>query len=230
MIRTFTFEHYRCEFEKINSAQYNWRVKDGKWIKHEGCMDEQINKYLASGYVENKIQSHIGQGLCIRRFEWGLDWCETRKTDTHYEYRDNHNRLWSRGTFGDMEAGIKHILSYGFKEVTMAIDPNDLQSTCAHQAWDRATDSCAICGKDWNTISWQPSGNKPCCGGSSGTGPHYYTKGAWHQSDCLEVAGAKQSVNPAKIDFRPEGSKRGLCTCGSSAVGSDRHSDYCDSK
>jgi len=177
----------------------------------------------------------------IRRLEntFGI-WIEYRKTPQHYEWRDNHH-TWSPGYAITMEHSIRlQLKNSHWKEVTSGIDPNDLfpaspvvTMPCPH-VYNVATDTCKLCNKNWNEILWDSNGgSKPCCGGAGGQGPYYYTKGAWHQSDCLEVASQKGlpfSQADMEEDYRPVGSKKGLCTCGSAAVGSDRHSSWCDTK
>lgn len=130
---------------------------------------------------------------------------------------------------------IKSELSQLRKEISAhmaGIDPNDLQlptGPCTH-VWDRATDTCQLCHKSWNNILWGDT--KPCCSGG-GNGPMLYENGKWHSSDCDTLkppANIPNYKQPAQIDYRPQGSKKGLCTCGSASVGSDKHSDYCDIK
>lgn len=166
----------------------------------------------------------------IRRLEHkDGNWVEYRERLDVYEWRDNSTSCWQLGYAKDMKTSISNQLQCnGWKEVAAGIDPNDLQPTCDHRKWDAATDSCAICGKDWNTILWA---GKPCCGGSSSTGPHFYNQGKWHASDCDSLK-PPSAATPTieQLDYRPAGSKKGLCTCGSGAVGSDRHSDWCDVK
>lgn len=90
----------------------------------------------------------------------------------------------------------------GFKEVAMKYDPSDVLAF---------------------------SGN--CCGG-----PNFYggvTKnGKSHALDCPEISKSQPAQGEFSINYErasSQGNGTGKkCGCGSSAVGSDRHSDYCD--
>ncbi len=116
------------------------------------------------------------------------------------------------------------MLSQGWKEVTSGIDPNDLQATCDHRKYDIATDSCQICGKDWNTILWM---GKPCCNGG-GNGPAQYVGGKWHSSDCdtLKPPLGLPEAPSTSIDYRPKPSYR--CQCGAQATSNPNcHSTWC---
>lgn len=107
------------------------------------------------------------------------------------------------------------------------IDPNDLQ--CDHRKWDAATDSCAFCGKDWNTILWYGNGNKPCCGGVNGSAPTFYVNGAWHSADCDSLkppTAIPEHASPSSADYRPKPSYR--CQCGAQATSNPNcHSTWC---
>ena len=107
-----------------------------------------------------------------------------------------------------MEISIqKQLTANGWKEVTQSgYDPNDLQAQIDKALW----------------------GGKPCCGG--GTTGGMYNKGAWHDIDCDTLkAPPTQSYLPGyTAPTIPQPTNLGRCTCGSSSVGSDRHSDYCD--
>lgn len=107
-------------------------------------------------------------------------------------------------------------------------DLNDLQVDCDHRAWEAATDSCAICGKDWNTILWAPSGgSKPCCGGGIGKTAVYGT-GKWHDVDCdtLKTPAITQSPKAEQIDYRPKPAYG--CQCGAGATSNPNcHSHWC---
>lgn len=109
------------------------------------------------------------------------------------------------------------------------IDPNDLQATCDHRKFDPATDSCAICGKDWNTILWYGNGSKPCCGGNNGPGPYFYSGGAWHATDCDSLKppmAIPEHVGQSSVDYRPKPSYR--CQCGAQATSNPNcHSTWC---
>jgi len=121
---------------------------------------------------------------------------------------------------------IDQMMNDLYKSMYSGIDPNDLQGACPH-VWDSATDSCKLCKKHWDAILWDA---KPCCGGTPAT----YTGGKWHDRDCdtLKPPNTAGSIPypQTQIDYRPAAPKKGLCTCGSAAVGSDRHSSWCDVK
>lgn len=112
------------------------------------------------------------------------------------------------------------------KGCALYIDPNDFQGNCDHRQYDIATDSCQICGKDWNTILWT---GKPCCGGNSGQGPYLYTGGSWHSSDCdtLKPPKMSEATQPPQIDYRQK-SGRNHCECGGWATSNpNAHAHYC---
>lgn len=122
---------------------------------------------------------------------------------------------------------FSYYIAQGWKEVTSGIDPNDLQATCDHRKYDVSTDSCAICGKDWNQILWAPVGGKPCCGGT-GNGPMQYSGGKWHDSDCdtLKPQTGPAGIEAPQIDYRPRPSYR--CQCGAQATSNPNcHSTWC---
>ncbi len=117
----------------------------------------------------------------------------------------------------------------------MKYDPTDLQMSCKafvvtgfhNWVYDlvRSVKQCQSCNVlyDYGTVS-------SCCGGK-GT-QVYTTKQGWHCTDCgtpsSKTPPAVGSIyTPANV-FGLDDLKAKKCTCGSSAVGSDRHSDYCD--
>ena len=90
-------------------------------------------------------------------------------------------------------------------------------------------------GFDPNDIQAQDAAlwgsGKPCCGGGIGNIAPTYGNGKWHDNNCDSLKAPYDPIAytlPAEKDHRPEASKKGLCTCGSAAVGSDRHSYWCD--
>ena len=147
----------------------------------------------------------------IRRFESAHGWIELigdRYSPTGYIERELSNEQWKIGSCINMETHI-HILSLmGWKEVKSGFDPNDLQGI------DTAL---------WGTNS------KPCCGG--GTNGGLYVQGKWHDADCDSLKPVPQASLPgysAPQASIPQPTNLGRCTCGSTSVGSDRHSHYCD--
>lgn len=151
---------------------------------------------------------------------------------------DSYSYTWSMGKNPTFEAiknetfteHLKWMLSNGWKEVTSGIDPNDLQASCDHRKYDVSTDSCAICGKDWNQILWTPPNPaKPCCGGGLAGMPSTYGGGKWHDADCDSLkAPITAAVSPSIefIDYRPKPSYR--CQCGAQATSNPNcHSTWC---
>ncbi len=168
----------------------------------------------------------------IRRLEHVTGtWIEYKELLDNYMWRDQLSYpTWYPGARDTMNTSIiEQLLNPNWKEVTASIDPNDLQTTCDHRKWNAATDSCAICGKDWNTILWTPNGNKPCCGGNSGAGPYFYSGGAWHAIDCdsLKPPQSQSYGGQAQIDYRPK-SNGHRCECGGWATANpNAHAHYC---
>jgi hypothetical protein len=166
----------------------------------------------------------------IRRIVLSNRWIELEDTPQGLRVATEYDKKgWITAVYKTAESWIIDYIKDGWKEVTntATIDPNDAQGFCDHRKWDAATDTCAICGKNWETIMW--SGSKPCCGGSSGNGPHYYTNGKWHQSDCDSLkpptslpVGASQEP-----DYRPK--PNGFrCECGAQATSNpNAHAFYC---
>lgn len=139
------------------------------------------------------------------RFEHQDLWTEVKTTGTELYIRNWLKKDWRLSqSYATLEQLRTDYILYGWKEVKAGIDPNDLQGL------DQAL---------WG---------KPCCPGTNGNGPTFYKNGAWHQGDCTEMAPA--TTIDLQKDFRDGGSKKGICTCGSAAVGSDRHSHWCDVK
>lgn len=113
--------------------------------------------------------------------------------------------------------------------------------------WNTATTVCNRCGitlmqmlftggHSTCTMKTDPNDvalfNKPCCGGVNSPLP-IYNNGKWHDPNCDTL---KAPVNIPKygeqlefdLEYKPQNNKK--CTCGSAALGSDRHSDWCDGK
>jgi hypothetical protein len=63
-----------------------------------------------------------------------------------------------------------------------------------------------------------------CCNGGIGLNP-VYSNGKWHDEECPEMKQQSFKLDKELDIYSP---KKTGCTCGSTAVGSDRHSDYCD--
>ena len=169
------------------------------------------------------------------RWEGSINWTTAFRNYDEYVC-DKLRRGWKDVTSATISGQLDAL-----KQLHAAVDPNDFQPAvtntvptngCPH-VYDIPTDTCKLCNKGWNEILWD---TKPCCGGVNTSGPHYYSKGAWHDSNCdtLKPPTQAQLSSPQNTqqpeDYRPQGSKKGLCTCGSAAVGSDRHSSWCDTK
>lgn len=95
-----------------------------------------------------------------------------------------------------------------------------------------------IQSKSWQEVSYSGfdpndlQGGKPCCGGGLGTGTTY-AFGKWHSNDCDSLKAPQLPAPPSGSPYAwvpSPSSKKEKCTCGSSAVGSNRHSDWCDVK
>ena len=96
-----------------------------------------------------------------------------------------------------------------------------------------------IVSKSWSEVAYggfDPNdlqGNKPCCGGGVGVASTYRA-GKWHDQNCDSLKPPQLPTGatspPSGSDYTWISTKQRKCTCGSSAVGSDRHSDYCDIK
>lgn len=85
-------------------------------------------------------------------------------------------------------------------------------------------------GFDPNDLQAQDNAlfGKPCCGGSTGQDA-IYASGKWHSLDCDSLRPPANLPNhQQEPDYRPVAPNKGRCTCGSAAVGSDRHSFWCD--
>lgn len=126
------------------------------------------------------------------------------------EYRWSNKSKWhpmeNDKTFSNWHTWA---LSQGWKEVAAGYDPNDLQAQDA-----------ALWGN-----------SKPCCSGGVGGG--IYIQGKWHDSTCDAIKPPPSGLLPGyntPIPAVPQPKNYGRCTCGSSAVGSDRHSSWCDIK
>lgn len=143
----------------------------------------------------------------IRRVESGRHWREFKEINNELMTRWDNCLNWIKEVFfGTVDEGINFYVIHGWKEVTQSgYDPNDIQAQYA-SLW----------------------GGKPCCGG--GTNGGMYNKGAWHDLTCDSLkAPPTQSYLPGyTAPAIPQPTNLGRCTCGSSSVGSDRHSDYCD--
>ena len=169
-----------------------------------------------------------------------------------YKYKWCSYDIWTEGNEITFSVYLSKILALGWKEVNLtsgpavqilnaAVDPNDIQPkylNCPH-VYDITTDTRKLCNKGWSEILWDTNGaggSKPCCGGGLNNNmPAMYKGGRWHDADCDTLkppaqAQMPQFQGPMESDYRSAGSKKGLCTCGSSAVGSDRHSSWCDVK
>jgi len=123
-------------------------------------------------------------------------------------YRWNKKDKWREIELGrTMQQQIDWYITSGWTEVTSTYDPNDLF---------------------------------PCCKGPQGIGPYFHVGGKLHEAACIEVSQQSfiPSVPPAGSIYthlplenlieQPKNLAR--CTCGSTAVGSDKHSYYCDIK
>ena len=178
---------------------------------------QQRNKSApqASSLTPVLPQSSSGGCSMTRRFEGPNGrWIEFRVRNGILEHRDHVFTMWGNIGFvynNDINVAAKNILlTSTWKEVLSGFDPNDLQGQD---------------GALWGANS------KPCCGG--GTNGGFFIQGKWHDINCDATKPPPQellpgySVQPSSL---PQPKNLGRCTCGSSAVGSDRHSDYCDIK
>lgn len=168
------------------------------------------------------LPKNSGSNASVRRFEKLPLWQEIRiayRYTCGYEYRNNYGANWQEGNNSSMQECVKELLSAGFKEMALpavsapivasGYDPNDLQGI------DYAL---------WGTNS------KPCCGGGI-NGGGLYVQGKWHDADCDSLKPVPQALLPgysAPQTSIPQPTNLGRCTCGSTSVGSDRHSHYCD--
>jgi hypothetical protein len=165
-----------------------------------------------------------GSIASVRRFERLPLWQELRfapQWACGYEFKNSCGGNWQEGGNSSIQDCIKGLLSSGFKEVTLrpgstqivasGYDPNDLQ-----------TQDAALWGN-----------SKPCCGGGVGTSG-FFVNGKWHDSTCDAIKSPTQNQLPGysiqQNDHKEAPRNLGRCTCGSSAVGSDRHSSWCDIK
>lgn len=146
----------------------------------------------------------------IRRFESSTQWIELAKerySPTGYVERNGDNTNWVIGGCSNMEAHIDILSLMRWNEVKAGYDPNDLQAQ--------------------DITLW---GGKPCCGGAIQNGGTY-SNGRWHDSDCDSLKAPKQTqayLPGYTAPAIPQPTNLGRCTCGSTSVGSDKHSYYCD--
>jgi len=164
----------------------------------------------------------------IRRFERGAQWEEIRLLPGYlelYEYRNNFtSTTWTEDTISGITEALQNFNDGGWKEVTAAVDPNDLQASCQH-VWDRATDTCQLCKQSWNSILWSSSGR--CCAPPDSNIPAQYSGGMWHQIDCNSLKPKPAEVSP-QIDYRPKAETHHRCQCGAWATSNPTcHSFWC---
>lgn len=165
----------------------------------------------------------------ITRLERGNQWAELRPTATHYEIRSGYNTNWAAGVESSLGNALNVLISFGWINVSnSAVDPNDLQSSCRH-IYDLSTNSCKLCRADWDILF-----AKSCCAGGNG-GPFQpvYNLGKWHDSNCDSLkppVGAQLPLTSTGAYHTTPKLDKGICTCGSAKLGSDRHSSWCDIK
>lgn len=88
----------------------------------------------------------------------------------------------------------------------------------------------AASGFDPNDLQAWGNYQKPCCGGGTGGLGASYKDGKWHDTGCDSLTPPATTPDyygqSSEPDYRPKPSTGG-CECGSTKVGSDRHSSWC---